>query len=482
GRIVRQLLVESFALASAASIVGSVLAWLSASLLLGMLSRERLPVQIDLTINWHMLCLTILVCVLTTILFGLWPAIHASRTALDGALRRRSGGGSTPSTLRIGKGLAAAQIAISISVLSATGLMLATLHNLLGVQTGFQKQGMVLVHVNTLSPMSMEARRVLLKNVQRRLAETAGIEDAAFTNFGLFAGSKASVSITLPENPGSSLSTANECQTMEVSSRYFETMRIKVLSGRTFELRDMEHGSSRVALVNRAFANSYMDGQLAVGRRFSRGPADIPSEIIGVVEDIKYDSLREASPAMAYFPMRNPYDWMTIVVRSWLSPVTIAGLVRSVVPEVMVRGSASQEQFIEESMLRERALTSVSTAFGTVGLVLAAIGVFAVVSHSVSRRTHELAVRRALGAQRYNLYLLLLKNAALFIGPGLLLGLLLSSLVKEILGSLLFTTSADIVSASAGSALILSQIALVSSYLAARRTCNAEPAITLKEM
>jgi putative ABC transport system permease protein len=487
GRVVRQLLSESVLLAAIGAALGAVLARVISATLVSFLSTGRDPLFVSLAPDWRILGFTVLTAFVTTMIFGLLPALRATSAPLE-AVMRSSGRGLTSSRAGLGwqRALVVAQVALSLVMVAGALLFASSLRNLTGLDTGFSQDHVVVVDIDfsgagVASDRQAAVQRELLDGVR----SIAGVASAAQVGIVPVSGWSSEDELTLEGHPETRMPT----KLNGVSDRYFETMRTPLVAGRDFDDRDVV-SSPPVAIVNQSFARRYFGRAPALGQRIRlhTGPHQwSAAEIVGVVADTTYDDLRNPFQPIVYRDSAQdpePGSGLSVVVRSGLS---LAALRSAVTKEVTARGpqiSVSFQAFptmVRDTLLRERLMATLSGFFGVLALVLAGVGLYGVMSYMVARRRSEIAIRLALGADRRSIVRMVMREACAMVGIGLAIGLLLTAIASTAAKALLFgltpTDPATLVVAVGALALV----GLGSSYLPAERAARLEPTHVLPE-
>jgi len=490
GRLIRQLLAESLVLASCGAALGAVFGQALSRFLVSFLTTGRDRLFLDLSTDWRVLSFTAALAVLTCILFGLTPALRATRSGPGAAMKAGARGltaGRERFSLR--RMLVVSQVALSLVLLVGALLFVRSLRNLLSLETGFQQEGILIAQLDLRRPnYAPERRLAIYRELLEKLRSTPGVESAAQVGVVPVSGSAQVGNVIIDNTTGSP--TLLQASRSAISAGYFRTMGTPLLAGRDFDTRDSQK-SPNVAIVNETFARQAFHGANPVGTRFRRearpGAVEEVFEIVGLVKDTKYQSLREDPTAVAFLAAgqeQRPGPFVKFTVRSAVPlPGVVAALKRAigeVNPEISIEFQALQTQ-IYNSLVRERLMATLSSFFGLLAGMLASIGLYGVLSYMVARRRNEIGIRIALGADRRAITKMILAEAGLLLALGLLLGTGLALLATRAAGALLFGLEphdpATIVMAVAA----LATVALVASYLPARRAAGLEPMAALRE-
>jgi predicted permease len=458
-RVIRQLLTESLLLSFTAGLLGWLIAQAAAPALIAMLSESDHPVRFMLSMDTRVLLFCAAVSSCAAVLFGLIPAWRASATGLTGALH---GLRTTASRLVLGRAFTAIQAAFAFVLIIAGASFLFSLRNLLAVDTGFNPHNVIVAGVSTeLSDVSQKPElNVFLDELQRRIEAQPGVLAAAVSYWGaLFQGGHTSTQVTVPGRPD------HQEYTMAASPRYFAAMQLPLLAGREFEQADRDYHTNgprqqmvgnevlpqyfgnedpalgpRPTIVNQAFAQRYYGNENPLGKVF-RTPGNPSREIIGVVANAPYGSLREGPQPIMYFVTRGT-NYVDVYIRSRLDQASVIKMVEREVEAMghgtRVRDVAVLDTLIGDTVLRERLLAGIGGTFACMGLLLAAIGLFGLLNYSVERRTKEIGIRAALGARALSLAGLVIRDLAVPTAGGIAAGLACSLVLMRYVQSLLF--------------------------------------------
>jgi predicted permease len=486
GRLVRQLLVESLLLAAAGAALGAGLAQGLSRFLVAFLSTSDNPIFLELTPDWRLLGFAAGMAILTCLLFGLAPAIRATRME-PGAVMKAGGRGMTHGRERFSlrRALVVVQVALSLLLVAGALLFSRSLGNLLTIDTGYRQEGIQIATVNfqrlNLPPDRSPAFKDELLD---RIRAIPGAEAVAFSN---------TIPITRQGNPnvwmdGAEVGQRRRTYIGRVGPDYFKTLEITLMAGRDFDARDRAD-SPKTAIVNEAFARTFLHGANPLGRRFwieGLGVPDTRYEIVGLVRDTKLGDLREEFVPIAYTTPAQAVDAVSggfVFIRSRLSQSEVIVAVKRVLNEInpaIIVNFQGFKTMIEATLLRERLMATLSGFFGLLALLLACIGLYGILSYSVASRTNEIGIRMALGAQRRDVLWLILREALLVAIAGVVVGAPLIFAVTRLASTLLFgLTPTDPVSLLLAALLMLA-VALVAGYLPSRRATRLDPMIALR--
>jgi len=491
-QIVRQYFLESLLLALGGGAVGLIIAGATTDALVTAMPMQDLVRNLSAAPDARVLLFTLGLCALTALLFGLVPALQASRPALVTALKDEIGttsGGVRHARMR--KTLVVAQIALSVLLLAAAGLFARSLYNLRTVDPGFKLDRLLTFSIDpTLSKYSQERTVQFAERVQEALLGTPGVTRVAAGEIPALTDSNWSMTVGIDgykPKEGEDMNPSVD----GVGPRYFSTMGIPLVAGREFSDRDTAM-SPKVAIINETMAKKYWPDSSPIGRRFGIGrshPTDI--EIVGVVKDSKHATLREEIQRFVYLPYAqdNSLNALTFYVRTGATPETMVNTVRSVVrridPTLPVYDLKTMELQARESLFVERIMAGLSVAFGVLATLLAAIGLYGVMSYAVARRTREIGIRMALGAERSAVLRLVLSEVGLLASVGIVLGLAGTAALLKVMGSelaerMLFGLSPADPVTIAGSTLTLALVALLAGFVPARRATAIDPMRALR--
>ncbi len=525
-RLVRQLLTESVLLGSLGGLLGLLFAYWGTRLLLPLLSQGEIPTQLNLSPDARVLGFTAAVAVLTGVLFGLAPAFLATRVDMISALKSdapglATGSGSRGGTLAFGKMFVVSQVALSLLLLIGAGLFVRSLQKLHQVDAGFDRENVLvmkleLVGSNNKTPQLAARYNELL----RRVEEIPGVQLASLVGYSPMSRREWLVMGQRPEEnspmsvegytpqPGENM----EISTMQVYPNSFAALGIPLLAGREFGLQDIQKWMpdlqctrggrpaeeapppTRVGIINESMARRFFGSESPIGRRFGFasfgwcGPEQIGwIEIIGVVKDVKYTSLRNEGRAMYYLPFSQTPSGrgqMTLVVRMAGNPTTVAAAVRreaqALDPQMPMFEVETLATQVAASLREERLVATLSSGFGLLALLLSCLGLYGILSYTVAQRTHEIGVRMALGAKRLDVLWLVLRDALRLVLLGAALGIPAALAAARLVSSQLYGISAGDPVAIGLATLVLLAVAAVAGYLPARRATRVDPLVALR--
>jgi predicted permease len=482
--IVRQLLTESILLALASGALGVMVSFWSTRALAA-LPPSTLPRINPIHIDGQVLAFALGLSFATGVLFGLMPTLQFSKPDVQTVLReegRATAGGRRRSLAR--GLLVVSQVALSMILLVGAGLLMRSFVNLQNVALGFNPRNVLLMDI-TLPALrySTPANRArFYENVVEQLKPLAGVRSVAVSSALPLI--PASYSPMLPEGqPEVPLAQRPNHAMQTVSPAYFETMGIALLRGRAFEQRDRP-GAPEVVIVNDCFARRFWPNENGLGKRIVIGSANV-TEVVGVVANVKNIRLAvESVPEVYYSMAQHPAESMHVIVRSVADPLNLALAVRARISaidkEQPVTNVRTMEQHLANSIAQTRLTMLLLAIFSTVALLVATVGLYGLIAYSVAQRTQELGIRLALGADPADIVLLVMRQGLLAAVAGVLVGLAGSFLLTRVMKSLLYDVSATDLRTFTLSAVVFLTVAVVASYLPARRAARLDPSDTLR--
>jgi predicted permease len=442
-RLVQQVIVECSLLAAMACVAGLAVASWTTPALVGLMGTAGDPAYLDVQPDVRMMAFLALVCLTTTCLFGLAPALRAS--AANSTAAPQEGGANQSARTGVLRNVLAAQVGFSFMVLFVAGLLLLSFHRLTSVDLGFSQKNVLLFSVDSgggRGGASPKARAVQVSLLDT-LRHMPGVQSASTSGLALMGGATSPIMMAPVRLAGHSAERTRP-QFLPVSPGFFSTMRIPLLSGRDFIAGDTESATPQVAIVNQTFARQFFPGGQAVGERFERMVDDegnyASQEIVGVVGDAKYNNLRESTAATIYQPAG--VVGAAVEVRTRQNPLALAPALRKAIqavdPSLTVMSVTLQSERIDETILQERMLALLGGFFALIAVVLAAVGMHGVLSYSVVRRTREIGVRVALGAPFFTVVRMVTADLATTVAVGLAAGLAGGFALARLVASTLF--------------------------------------------
>jgi predicted permease len=487
-QIVRQLLVEGLLLSFAGGAVGLAISPWAMRLLIGIMPSIDPPLRFSTDPNLRLVLFTVAVSVITAVIFGLAPALQAARPKIARVLKDQAGAVVGGGQARWRKLLVVAQVSLSLLLLIGAGLFARSLANLKSLNPGFEVNSLLSFQVDpTLNGYTPERARLFYRQLQDSLAALPSANAAALCVVPPLTFDEWDSGITVEgysAKPGEDMNP----RVNHISPGYFGTLKIPVYQGREFTLRD-SLGASKVVIVNEKFAQRYFGARGALGRHIGMGGdpgtrTDI--EIVGVVRDTKYSRMNEEMQRQVYFPyLQN--DWasqMTGYVRTPLGPEQMFPMIRAAVRKLdanlPVYQMKTEEKQRDDSLSVERLSATLSSAFGVLATVLAAIGIYGVMAFLVARRTREIGIRMALGASVGDVVWLVMREVLTLAGAGVLIGLPIALAVTRLLESQLYGIAPHDPAIAIAATLGLVAVAAISGYIPARRATRVDPVTALR--
>ena len=485
GGVVQQLLTESMLLAAVAGVLGIGLSWLAARALVrwggGQLPRG-IPVGIDLRV----LLFTLGISLLTGILFGMLPALQLSRTDLQSTLRDEGRGASAGhGRVRMKSLLVVGQVALSLLLLIAAGLLLRSFKKLLQVDPGFDSRNLLVMNISlpTVKYARPEQQIGFFDELLRRVHALPGVKEAAISAALPLTWKR--ITPMLPEGqPQVPLSQRPFLDIEAVSPQWLETMRVPLRIGRAFTAAD-DAQAPKVVIVNQAFARRFWPNDNPIGKHVVVGRWPEAAEVVGVAADVRNKGLAQDTQAQAYvaFPQL-PWGNMNLLVRTTVPPQSLASAVRAQIsavdPDQPVTGIQTVDELIDSSRAQPRFTMVLLSFFSAAALALAVIGIYGVLAYFVAERRVELGVRLALGAERADIVRLVLRQGMTLALAGMTIGLLAALVMSKLISSLLYRVGERDAWTFSLAPLLFLAVALLASYLPARRATEVNPVDALK--
>ena len=475
GRLIRQLMTESLLLAVIGGGIGVLFGYWGAQLLPGELGAAA-------SLEWRVLMFALLVTTTAGIVFGIAPALRATSMNISTTLKENSRGVAASRTL-LSRGLVVVQVALSLLLLVGAGLLLRTVQNLRHADVGFNRENLVLFQVDP-QMIRYEPRQfgALYGELIDRVRAVPGVIGVTFSNNGLLTGSQSSTDIFVDGRQSDGPTNINR---LTVGPGFFETIGMPLLTGRAFETRDGAN-APKVIVINQAAAEKLFPNANPLGRRFGESfEKSNELEVIGVIRDAKYSSVRSEAPPTVYVPFAQGRQTDVVFeVRTALEPANVIPGIRQNVaqlhPNLPLINVSTQTEQIEGRLEQERLFAQAYAVFGGLALTVAGVGLFGLMSYSVTKRTKEMGIRLAIGAAKSDVLWLVLRDSLMLVGVGIAIGLVGVVAAGGVLSSLLYgitpTDSATILVASA----VMLSVSALAGYLPARRAARVDPMTALR--
>ncbi len=490
-RLMRQLLTESVLLAFLGGALGLLFAqWGTRALLAAV--RAGTSVPLDTSPDPRVLAFTSGACLLAGVLFGLAPALRARRIeltpALNSATRDEAAAAGGSSRWNAGRLLVAAQVALSVLVLFAAGLLVHSLRKLHAMDTGYERQHLLIARIDPRTAGYKDAAYVAFcDDLLRRFRSLPGVSAATYSENGLFSGTESADGIVVPGyQPHADDDRVAYNDT--VGPNYFTSVGIPLLLGRDLGPQDIA-AEPRVAVVNEAMARFYFGGQNPIGRTFQIPDEPDPSvnlEVVGVARDVRDHDLRHPAERRFYVPLnqRRMPGAINFEVRTGADPAAVVQALRAAVrdanAQVAVLNVQTVDQLVDDWMAEQIFVARLSGFFAGLALLLACVGLYGITSYAVAGRTREIGIRIALGAQPASVLWLVLREALLLVAAGVIVGVPAAVATSRVLRSMLFEVSSADPAALALPALVLAAVGLLAAYLPARRATRVDPMVALR--
>ena len=486
GRIIRQLLTESVLLAALGGTAGILLGSWGSHLLILMVSSGPQPLPIDVAPDARVLGFTLAVSLFSALVFGTLPAFRASRIELSSSLRSNKGAAAALTRGPLGKVLLVSQVALSLLLLVGAGLFVRTLINLQSVDTGFSQQDVLLFQIDTDSVgYKADSRLVkLYSDVEDRVKSIPGVRGAAFSMFAFNQGGWTSPAST---RSGSAAEQTNQwIRNNSVGPDFFNAMGLRLLEGRQFGPQDTET-SPKVSVISEAMARHFFPGSSAVGKRFGRGGPEHGEdiEVIGVIKDAKYGDLMEEPKPMAYYPYSQAINYLSNFEVGYSGDsrgvvTEIRRAIKEVNSQLPIVEVVTMSEHVARSLVQQKLIARLSSFFGALALLLACIGLFGIMSYAVARRTNEIGIRMALGADRGDVLWLVMREGLVPVLIGVAIGIPAALAGVRFISSLLFgLTPTDPLTISLATVLLVG-VAALAGYIPARKASRIDPMAALR--
>ncbi|HZM86773.1 MAG TPA: ABC transporter permease [Blastocatellia bacterium] len=484
-RIGRQLLTESLLLALVGGAAGVLLGSWGSSALVSMVSTGPQALPLNVEPDLRVLLFTVVLSILSAVVFGTAPAIRASRVELNASLKSNRASSSAITKSLVGKTLLVSQVALSLLLLVGAGLFVRTLVNLQRVDAGFNQEQVLLFQIDTDAiGYKQDSRLVqLYRDVEARVSSIPGVRAASFSMFAFNQGGW--------NAPASTRADSSSAGTVQIGNNsvgpdFFEAMGLPLLAGRGFGAQDTE-SSPKVAVISEAMAQRMFPNSSPLGKRFGMGGPEHSEdiEIIGVVKDAKYGNLMEEPRPMAYYPYSQSIIFLSNLEVSFSGePGAITAETRRAIKDVHrdlpIVDAVRMSEHVGRSLVQQKLIARLSSFFGVLALLLACIGLFGIMSYSVTKRTNEIGIRMALGAGRADVMRLVLREGMTPVIIGVAIGLPAAIMGARLIATLLFGLQpSDPLTISVATVLIIG-VAALAGYLPARKASRVDPMTALR--
>jgi predicted permease len=484
-RLVRQLLTESFVLSLVGGLIGLLVAFWARDLLrtFGPFGGPNAPPVA--TLNFRVLSFTLLISLLSGLIFGLAPALQASKPDLVLTLKGET---AAPARRAFGfnlrKALVVVQVALSLVALISAGLFVRSLRNAQAINPGFITENILLAGFNLGREGIAKPQGVIFqRQVVERVRALPGVQAVTIASNRPLGGGLAR-SVFLEGQAPAPNGRGVLVQLNNVGLRFFETLGIPLVQGRDFTEQDVED-APKVVIINETMARRFWPGGSALGKRFKFFGEDFYREVVGVARDTKYNSLTEASAPFIYVPLSQNYAPAgTLHVRTTgdaaQMTAAVRGVVKELIPNLQLGGVQTLRERLDQSLTGQQQQTQLLTVFGLLALLLSAIGIYGVMAYSVAQRTREIGIRMALGARKRNVLALVIRQGMALVAGGVALGLVAAFAVTRLIAALLFGVAAADPVTFGVTSLLLVGVAVLASYLPARKATKVDPLMALR--
>jgi predicted permease len=485
-RLIRQLITESLLLALAGGLLGVALASVANRLLLRMVSGGLDTIPLDVSIDTRLLLFTLAVTIATALIFGTVPAFRATRLQLTDTLKAGRSPQGTSGKNALAKTLVISQVALSLVLMVGAGLFLRSLVNLNNVDTGFNKENVLRLEIDSSSAgyTPGEPREVALdEQIEVRVSALPNVKAASFSAFTFHEGGWDSRIFV----PGMKIDEHIDVEHNVVGTGYLATMQIPLLAGRNFSSSDTST-SQRVVIISEHTAKTLFPRGNPIGSHYSLGQDNKPEDdltVIGVVKDVKFDGLAEEPVNLDYMPYtQRPWDFGDFEVRYTGDFAPVAAAVQQTIHSIdrnlpITRVTTLDEQ-VARSITNQRLVAQLSAFFGLLAVFLSCIGIYGVMSYVVTRRTNEIGIRMALGAGRPNLLWMVLREILILVSIGVVIGVPVTLAGDRLVSNMLFGLSPTDPLTLVGATVLLLIIAAIAGYLPARRASRIDPMVALR--
>jgi macrolide transport system ATP-binding/permease protein len=458
--------------------------------LLSLLASGREVFSLRGEVDWRILAFTVAVAFATGIVFGLAPAMEAARVDITPALKETRASAARGRGISLSHFLVVSQIALSLLLVLGAALFVRTLANLHSVEIGFNQENLLTFSLDaSQAGYKGAAENTFYESMNERFRALPGVRSATVTDMPLVTGSSSSTRIILPGAPRSEGRKGPNTSYISVGPAFFETMQIPLIFGRPIDARDVD-GAPLAAVVNEVFAKMYFPNQNPLGRQFGLGNSEAGDlTVVGVAKNARYSSLKGLIPPVIYLSyqqniVKRPPIGMFFGLRTVGNPLALADTIRKVVheaaPSVPVTSMMTQTQRIDSTITQERTFADLCTAFAILALVIACVGLYGTMSYNVARRTGEIGIRMALGAQRGRVVWMVLREVFLLAAIGLAVSVPTALAASKLVQSFLFGMKANDPLALVAAVTTLVSAAVLAAYLPARNASRIDPMAALR--
>lgn len=494
-RLIRQLVTECLLLSAGGVLLGALLARWTAALLVRMISTARSAVFLDLAFDTRMLVFVVAVAGLTPFLFGLLPALHSTRVSLSTVMKGSQSSEGGRSHFQVRRLIVGSQVALSLPLLVAAGLLLRSFVKLVTLDVGFDRNNVLLVQSDLgVAKIPVDRQVATWEEIESRLSTLPGVLSAGLSTITPVSGVIGFDNSIHTAWTKRSIVREDSARPLEddwvyqnfISPGYLPTLRMPLLAGRNFTRADI---GSPVAIVNQTFARRFFPGLNPIARSYLVGaPAAHPVEVVGLVEDSKYFSLREENRPVAFLPLGQERPELrhrqTLELRTAIPPseliLPVRGAIAGVSSAIPMEFHTLADQ-VNDSLVQERLSALLAGFFGALALILAMIGLYGTFSHSVTQRQTEFGVRMALGAQPTSILTLVIRELIAVLAGGLAAGILISLATTRLLQQMLYGLAPRDTTTMVLAVGVLSAVALLAGYIPARRAMRVDPMTALRQ-
>jgi predicted permease len=482
-RLIRQLLTESLLLAVGGGALGMAFAAVASRLLLRLVSGGPEAVPLDVSMNVRLLLFTSGVTMATGALFGTIPAFRATKLQLTDSLKEGRGAVGAGAKSPLAKALVVSQIAFSLVLLAGAGLFLHSLKNLSSVDTGFDREGVLRLETDATSVGYKEEDYHLTRLYQQIEEQIRALPGVTAASYSLFTFNEGSWNNPVSVPGYVSADSHRDVHHNVVGTDYFATMGIPFLAGRGFGPQDTAT-STKVAVIGETMARTMFPEGSPIGHRYNRGD-DKNIEVIGVVKDVKVNSLQEDPQPVDYYPYTQHVRYLNDFEVRYVGDVNaVASAVRQTIhevdPHLPISNVTTLDEQVGRSIADQRLVAQLSTFFGLLAVFLSCIGVYGVMSYIVTRRTNEIGIRMALGAGRFNMVWMVLREILILVTAGIVIGGPVALAGDRLVSNMLFGLKPTDPAALVSAAVLLLMVAAIAGYLPARRASRVDPMVALR--